>query len=235
MRIGVVIPTLDEEAEIAGALSCLGPSPGELDVVVADGGSRDGTQALVRDRARLVVAPRGRARQLNHGARAVAGDVLLFLHADCRLPSGALEAIKAALANPDVVGGAFHKRFDPPSVLLRHARIRTAMWHRLGYVFGDQAMFVRRRSFEQLGGFREDVRAEDMDLGWRMRRLGTVVLLAGEVVVSARRLDRGGVLPTWFAWWGIGLRQAARSAIEGPRAGDLSSEPRSFLDSSGWG
>lgn len=234
MRVGVVIPTLDEEAEIAGTLACLATLDDDVDVVVADGGSTDRTRAVVEPCARVVLAPRGRARQLNHGARAVEGDVLLFLHADCRLPADALRSIREALASPGVVGGAFHKRFDSRDALLRGARARTRLWHRLGYVFGDQAMFVRRDVFEALGGFREDVRAEDMDLGWRLGRVGGVVLLDSEVLVSARRFQRAGVVATWISWWSIGLRQAAHSALEGPRSGCLSSEPRSCRDSSEW-
>ena len=234
MRVGVVIATLNEEVELAATLDCLlTQAPDE--VLVVDGGSTDGTRRIAAGRARWLDSSPGRARQFNMGARVVGADVdvLLFLHADCHLGDGSLEAIRAALQDPHVTGGGFHKRFRSRRALLRHGhRIRTHLWHRFGYVLGDQAQFIRSASFAHLGGFREDVLAEDMDLSWRMGLEGECVLLAPEAILSARRLERDGILLTWARWWSIILRQGLCAAWEGPRRGALSLEPKASRDSS---
>jgi len=212
VTITVVVPTLNEEAEIEACLARLRGEGPDREVLVADGGSTDATLARVPAGARVVRSAPGRARQLNAAARQATGDVLLFLHADCRLPLGALRTIELALQDPAVVGGAFHKRWRSASPWLRVApRLRTSVWFRLGGVFGDQAMFVRRHAFEELGGFSEDAEAEDLDLALRLARRGRLVLLPPEVEVSARKLGRDGVLRTWASWWAIGLRQGART------------------------
>lgn len=202
--VSVIVPTLDEERELPGALqSVLAQAPGALEVIVADGGSTDGTAALVPTGVRLVRSPRGRPIQMNAGAAAASGRALLFLHADCRLPRGALAAVEAALHDPGTVGGGFHKRFHPPHPLLAAPAWRTRLWHRLGAVFGDQALFVRRSAFERVGGFRTGALAEDFDLARRLRRLGHLALIPAEVTTSSRRLREHGVLRTWCAWWRI--------------------------------
>jgi rSAM/selenodomain-associated transferase 2 len=212
VRLTVVIPTLDEEREIAPCLASVGGQGPLREVVVVDGGSRDRTVASLPEGVRVVTTLPGRARQLNAGAAESRGEALLFLHADCRLPAGALQAVVLALTDPQVVGGAFHKRWLSRSPLLRVAgRLRSAAWFRLGALFGDQAMFVRRAAFEQAGGFDERAEAEDLDLAIRLRRLGRLVLLSPRVEVSARRLTEAGILKTWARWWRAGLRQGVRS------------------------
>ena len=220
MKVGVVVPALDEAPAIVATLEALHAQRPD-DVVVADGGSSDGTAQLAGRLARVIQAPRGRARQLNAGSRAVAGDALLFLHADSRLPDGAIEAVRTSLADPAAAGGSFHKRFDSDRLLLRHVRWRTRLWHRLGLAFGDQALFASRAAFERIGGFRTDVGAEDMDLAWRLRRAGRFVLLDAEVLTSARRFEDEGVVRTWLRWWRVGTTQHARAVLLGTRRGDL--------------
>ena len=208
VRVSVVVPTWNEAAGIDGALAALASQhPDEL--LVADGGSTDGTVDIASRRARVVTSARGRARQITAGMAASSGDVVLVLHADCRLPAGALASVRHALSSRAVVGGAFHKRFDSRHPLLAAVRWRTRLWHALGYTFGDQAQFARRAALESIGGLRTDVAAEDMDLAWRLRAAGPVVLLDAEVLVSARRLEQDGVLRTWAAWWRVALRQGA--------------------------
>jgi rSAM/selenodomain-associated transferase 2 len=206
--LSIVIPVLDEAAWLGAALAAL-PGGVGVEVVVVDGGSADGTADLARRFApeagarglRLVVmeAERGRARQMNAGAARARGEVLLFLHADTLLPPGALPAIAAALARPEVVGGAFRHSFRERGVGLwlvsAASNLRARLW---GTLYGDQAIFVRRRAFEALGGFRALPLFEDADLSRRMRRLGRTVLLPLRVRTSARRYLRGGVART--AW-----------------------------------
>ena len=203
MRISVVVPALDEESELGPCLDSVARQcPPAHEVLVVDGGSRDATRELARAAgARVVESARGRGRQLNAGAREARGELLLFLHADTRLPEGALAAVLDGLSDPACAGGAFHKRFRQAPRLNRGVRWRTRLWHRFGAVFGDQALFLRRRDFLELGGFREDLEAEDAELMRRLAGRGRIELLELEVETSARRLESEGTLATWWRWW----------------------------------
>jgi len=207
VKISVLIPTLDEQQELPGCLeSVRSQRPAAHEILVADAGSSD----LTRERAagtRWVEASRGRGRQLNEAAAQACGDVLLFLHADSRLPEGALAAAATALEDPTVAVGAFNKRWRSSHPLHRSAHWRARLWHRFGAAFGDQAIFLRRSDFEAVGGFREDLRAEDAELVRRLARRGRIVLLDLEVETSARRLQQEGTLRTWLRWWSIWLRE----------------------------
>lgn len=222
MRLSVVIPTLDEAARIGdrlGELSSLGAS----EVIVADGGSRDGTLDVVRTHpdVRLVEARRGRGTQQNAGARGATGDALLFLHADVQLPPDAMTWIARTLADAGVVAGAFRVRTiadDGPNWLgpvLRIADLRSR-YTRLPY--GDQALFVRRDVFERVGGFPDEPLMEDVAMARRLRREGRVVTVTACVRASGRRflqrpiaslvamwtfptLYRLGVRPSVLARW----------------------------------
>jgi rSAM/selenodomain-associated transferase 2 len=193
--ISVIIPALDEEARIGVHLERLATVPGLHEVIVVDGGSRDRTAERVKaaGRARLLVAPRGRGTQLNVGAAAAAGDVLLFLHTDVELPPDAARWIAEALRDPDVVAGAFRtwtvpdgarRRWLAPLLHLADLRSRHA---RLPY--GDQAMFVRARAFRAVGGFPEQALMEDLELGRRLSRAGRIGTVPCSVRVSGRRFQ----------------------------------------------
>lgn len=196
MRIAVVIPALNEAARIEACLRAVRmqqPGGTEVDVVVVDGGSVDDTRLLATRYARVTSASRGRGAQMNAGALAASGDVLLFLHADTVLPEGAFAAIDAALADGGVVGGTFRLRFDRDSPALRlyawFTRFRWRLFH-----YGDQGIFVRRSTFEALGGFREWPIMEDVDLLARLDAVGRTALLPLAVTTSARRFERHGVV-----------------------------------------
>ena len=202
MRLSVVIPALDEAERIADAVaSARAP---EVEVLVVDGGSSDDTAARAASAgARVIHAARGRAHQLEVGARAASGDALLFLHADTRLPAGYAPAALRALSDPAVAGGAFRLRFDRRTRALRWieraARLRAALF-RMPY--GDQALFVRRETLLAVGGVPQVPILEDLDLARALRRRGRLVLLPQEAVTSARRyLARGP--------WRTALRHAA--------------------------
>jgi rSAM/selenodomain-associated transferase 2 len=192
MRLSVVVPVLDEAQRIRDHLVALRALPGVDEIVVVDGGSRDGTAAIARDVAgvRVLSAPRGRGVQLNVGARAACGDVLLFLHADAALPPDAASWVAGALADPGVVAGAFRLRTVADggphwlAPFLRLADLRARLT-RLPY--GDQAVFVRRTAFERVGGFPDQPLMEDVELARRLRRLGRIRTVAGVVRVSGRR------------------------------------------------
>ena len=192
MRLSVVLPVLDEAARLGRCLATLRAMPGIDEIVVVDGGSRDGSAEIARavPGVRVVAAPRGRGTQLNAGARAALGDVLLFLHADTTPPRDTAAWVARALADPGVVAGAFRIRTvadDGPNwlgPLLRLADLRSR-WSRLPY--GDQAVFVRRAAFARVGGFPDQPLMEDIELARRLRRVGRIRTVPAVVEVSGRR------------------------------------------------
>lgn len=212
MKIAVIIPVWNDANALAGALASV-PVPtdgaargttGEgIEVIVVDGGSTDDSAAVARSAgARVLDAPRAqRAAQMNLGAHATDAAVLLFLHADTRLPAGWSEGVTTVLrGDSTVVGGAFRRRFVPGNILLRitgslaHLRGRGCGWF-----LGDQAMFVRREVFLRLGGFAPLRSCEDLDLSRRLARSGRTRLLREQVLTSDRRFRRAGVVRQTFA------------------------------------
>lgn len=199
--ISAVVPALDEERSIAATLSSLSGLADER--IVVDGGSRDRTRELARDAgARVIESPRGRGAQLNRGARAAIGEVLLFVHADTLVPPGAGSAILAAI-DAGALGGAFRIRFDAPGWRYRLGETLASWRSRWsGVALGDQAQFVRRDVFAALGGYAEWPILEDLDFSLRLRRQGRVVILPLAVTTSARRFVRRGPLRTVLRnWW----------------------------------
>ena len=203
MRLSIVIPTLNEAAGIEQNIQqALALQP--IDVVVSDGQSTDGTSDLARSAGATVVASkRGRGRQLNAGARAATGDVLLFLHADCWLDSPAAKQIEAALQDETVMGGAFRQRIDDERPVFRWLESGNAVrvrWRRMPY--GDQGIFVRRSAFESIGGFAEVRLMEDVLLMQEFRRRGwRIELLPGPIHVDPRRWLKHGVLRQTLRNW----------------------------------
>ena len=203
MRMSVIIPALDEAAQIAAAIaSARAASVGE--VIVVDGGSGDATVESARVAgATVITAARGRARQMNAGAAAATGEVLLFLHADTRLPPGFDAAVDAALADPAVVGGRFDLRLEPGSPFLDLTAALINLRSRLtGIATGDQALFVRRAVFEAMGGFEDIPLMEDVAFTRALKDRGRVARLRARVTTSARRWQRDGPLRTvLLMWW----------------------------------
>ena len=199
VKISVVIPTLDEAACIRGSLESA-MLPG-VEVVVVDGGSRDGSVLRAREAGVPVLeAERGRSPQLARGVEATEGDVLLLLHADTRLPPAWPQMVRGALAEPDVVGGAFRFAFDTRSwalgLLTWGARLRGRL---LRLPYGDQALFVRRSVLEAMGGVPQVPILEDLDLVRQMKARGRIALLPASVSTSARRYLDHGIFRTAFA------------------------------------
>lgn len=201
--LAVVIPALNEEAQIEAAVASAWEA-GADEVIVADGGSTDGTRERAASVARVVAAPRGRAAQMNAGAAATTSCVILFLHADSRLPRDAAALVRSVLADPLVQAGAFRMRFNAPGLYFRfittlsHAR---AWWW--GITLGDQAIFARREIFKRLGGYRELPILEDLDFADRARRAARFRVLKAEVLTSARRWEQRGRLRTSASNWAI--------------------------------
>ena len=199
--ISVIIPTLDEAAQLTATFAALQRQAVSHEVIVVDAESADGTALIAAcNGARVLQSPRRqRAAQMNAGARVATGDCLLFLHADTRLPQPALARIGEALQQPAVLGGGFARRYESTSHLLRLTCALAEMRTRCcGWFLGDQAMFVRRPVFEQLGGFREWDAFEDLDFARRLARAGRVVTLRPPVFSAGRRFaSRGVARTTW--------------------------------------
>ena len=202
MRISVVIPVLNEEKSIATTLAALAPlKPHEL--IIVDGGSSDRTAEICnRLGATVLSSPRGRGLQMNHGAWQASGDVLLFLHADTRLPGSAFGDILRALGNPQCVGGRFDVKLDGAHWMLGVVGAMISLRSRLSRVAtGDQAIFVRREIFIELGGYPDIPLMEDVAFAQALKRRGAVACLRSRVVTSARRWEREGIWGTIFKMW----------------------------------
>jgi rSAM/selenodomain-associated transferase 2 len=191
--ISVVIPTLNEAPYLDRALAPLRGGQ-NIETIVVDGGSHDGTDVLAAERGvPLIRGCPGRAQQLNAGARAAVGEILLFLHADTQLPDRFDEYVRQTLASPNVVAGAFRLRIDGPRPAFR--LIEWAVNLRSRYLqmpYGDQAIFLRTDTFHQLGGFPELPIMEDFELVRRLRRLGKIAIVAAPATTSARRWEQLG-------------------------------------------
>jgi rSAM/selenodomain-associated transferase 2 len=203
--VSIVIPTLDEQAELPALLDALAALPGHWELVVADGGSGDATIAIARAHAarpQLVVVPGGgRAAQLNAGACAARGDVLLFLHADSRLPRDAYASLAEAWRAPAVAGGNFALRFDGGGAFERVLGAVYALQRRHGFYYGDSSVWVRRETFERLGGYREIAIMDDYDFVRRLQRSGATRCLPGPATTSGRRWRAIGIPRTVLAWF----------------------------------
>jgi rSAM/selenodomain-associated transferase 2 len=218
VRLAIVIPTLNEEESLRRHLPAVFAAVREAadvpaEVVVADGGSADGTVAVAREMgARVVSGPPGRGLQLNRGATAAlsepggerAADVLLFLHADTTLPPGAVDKIRRAVDN-GAEGGAFYLRFDVDRPMQRlGSRLINLRTRWLRVPLGDQAQFATREAFARLGGFPDWPLLEDLDFVLRLRKSPRMVLIDAEVTTGARRFVEQGAVRTvainWLIW-----------------------------------
>ena len=209
--ISVVIPVLDEAEGIARSLRPLQALRGHgIEVVVVDGGSRDGTRHAAHSLCdRILDAPCGRARQMNAGARAASGHVLLFLHADTRLPSGWSRMIQDALEDRGREWGRFDVRLDGVHPMLRVVERAMNLRSRLsGIATGDQAIFVTSAAFQAAGGFPDIALMEDIALSRALRARSPPICLRAAVVTSSRRWERNGIARTIVLMWRLRLEYA---------------------------
>jgi rSAM/selenodomain-associated transferase 2 len=207
-KLSIIMPVLDEGEGIAATLDALADLRTlGAEVIVVDGGSRDATIQRARLRTdRVISAPRGRALQMNAGAAKATGDVLLFLHADTRLPRHADHVVLTALERSDRAWGRFDVKIEGRSPLLLLVGWLMNLRSRLtGIATGDQAIFVRRDAFQTVGGFAEIPLMEDIALCKRLKRVSRPLCLSERVITSGRRWEKNGVLNTIILMWRLRL------------------------------
>ncbi len=244
VSVSIVMPVLNEASRIVSAVRRLSRDFGDCELIVVDGGSSDGTRQLLEEmldgaastELRVVTSHPGRARQMNTGARHAHGDVLWFIHADTAIDPNALPELQRVLADPQVVGGGLTLRFDRTSIALRYlAWTSNIRARRLHWIFGDQALFVRRTAFYAVGGFPELPIMEDLDLSRRLARLGDLAVLTAASTASTRQFDEHGTWPMLvFMQWlkllhfcGVDPARIARRYAAGPPRPLRSRSPKS--------
>jgi rSAM/selenodomain-associated transferase 2 len=206
--LSIIVPVLDEGELIRTSLARLAPLREEgAEVIVVDGGSRDDTMVQARALCdRLIEAPRGRAIQMNAGARLARGEVLLFLHSDCRLPPDASRTIIESLQASQRAWGRFDVRIEGRDPLLRVVAWFMSRRSRLtGIATGDQGIFVRADVFRRCGGFPDVALMEDIRLSRALKRVGRPLCLRARITTSGRRWEENGTLRTIALMWRLRL------------------------------
>lgn len=200
-RFSIVIPVLNEQDRINSLIEHVHSQGYEsaCEIIVADGDPQGGTIKVIRDENVIsITSKKGRASQMNAGAELAHGEVLIFLHADTKLPSDALQKIRKVLENEKYVAGAFDLGIDSDKLLLKTIAACASLRSRLHRVpYGDQAIFIRRRYFGKIGGFKEIPLMEDVELMVRIKKRGdSIFILRDRVITSARRWQKEGIIYT---------------------------------------
>ena len=209
MNLSVIIPTLNEREQLPRTIERLRRTSPELEIIVADAGSHDGTREWLASHPDLtfINAERGRGKQQNAGAKIASGDVFIFVHADCLLPNNFAELIETVLINPAVSGGAFLIHFDTdksPSlnIIANGINARTRITKT---ATGDQAIFIRREIFDSIGGFENWLLFEDVRLVTEIKQRGEFKIINEKVTISARRYLNFGPWRTTFLMYALRL------------------------------
>jgi rSAM/selenodomain-associated transferase 2 len=203
--VSIIVPVLNEAELLAAFLRKLRSLGTNLEIIVVDGGSSDGTWSLAEPFAdRVIPARRGRASQMNTGAEIARGEVLWFLHADLEAPLGAIEKIRSALADPRTAGGCFRLRFPRRELIYRVSdSLGNVGVNLFGFALGDHGIFCRRAAFRQLGGYPEVPILEDAEIYRRLRGAGRMVQLRGEIVSNPRTFEACGRYRTTAVYFSI--------------------------------
>jgi rSAM/selenodomain-associated transferase 2 len=212
LSLSIIIPTLNEATLVAPLLRYLCDIAPKAELIVSDGDSTDETVESAKSLARCIIAPRGRAAQMNAGARVASGDVLWFVHADCRPHRRSVSALQAAMADASIVGGGFQYSLDCPGYRFRLAeRLSNRKNRLLKLLYGDMGMFVRKDTFERLGGFKDIPLMEDMEFSRRLKKAGRIAILPLTMKTSARRwIEEGWTKNSVRSWllqgaWAMGV------------------------------
>lgn len=203
MRASIIIPTLNEEACLERAIVAA-RNQGPVEIIVVDGGSRDRTRQIAQSADRFIESSPGRAVQMNRGAAAAGGDLLVFLHADCVLEQGAMrEAIRRA-GRPGFVAGCFRMRVEAEGLLYRSIdACATARVRCTGLAYGDQGLFLRRDCYELAGGFPEYRLMEDLFFSRALRSRGRIDVTSRRIYVSPRRWQKVGLVRQSIRNWAL--------------------------------
>ena len=201
LTISIIIPTFNEATEIGKTLAAVKLLGENTEIIVADGGSDDKTVAIARELGAIVVkSPRGRGGQMHAAAIVSSGEILWFVHADSRPVTDALNEIRGALEDPSVVAGNFTLRFAGEG---RPSKFMTWFYRhisKIGLLYGDSGIFVRREAYEGVSGFKPLPLFEDLELVGRLRKIGKLVTLNAEIVTSSRRFENRAFLPVFVRW-----------------------------------
>jgi len=196
MKVSIIVPVLNEAGNICNLVDMLQKLEGDKEVIIVDGGSTDGTLQHIPDSFITVNSERGRGRQLNKGAAAATGDILLFLHCDSILEEDVLQKVQDVI-KAGYVGGCFTMKFDRKNWMLSIIAYLSNLRVKItGVIFGDQGMFVRNDIFQSLGGFADIPIMEDMEFSGRLKKAGKIKQLNERIVTSARRFEKGGIIKT---------------------------------------
>lgn len=209
MRLSIIIPALNEADNILATLAPLQAMRARgVEVILADGGSVDATKTLAAPLLDFVIdSARGRATQMNAGARAASGEALLFLHADSQLPVNADFLIKDALSRARIAWGRFDVAIEGTHVMLPIiAAFMNARSRATGIATGDQGVFATRAAFEACGGFPDQPLMEDIEFSSQMRKIAPPICLADKIITSGRRWEKHGVWRTILLMWWLRLR-----------------------------
>ena len=203
-KISIVMPVLNEAAQLANTLRHLSISNQE-ELIIVDGGSIDNTMSIAREfTGKVYETKTGRASVMNYGAGKAEGGILLFFHADCVLPDNAFRIIRETLDNHRVSAGAFLLGIDHPGLKFRLIEFGANLRSRVSsIVYGDQGIFLTKETFDKIGGYAEIPLMEDIEISQRLKKCGNVVLLKSRVKASARRWLKEGAVYTTLRDWAI--------------------------------
>jgi rSAM/selenodomain-associated transferase 2 len=201
MLTSIIVPALNEEAHIPATISALQQLKGEKEILVVDGGSSDDTVRVAQSaEVRVIQSACGRGHQMHAGALEASGDVLWFVHADTLPPPSALGEIARVLEDPHTVGGNFGLLFDGSSRAARQLTATYPLLRALRLCYGDSGIFVRRDTYQNIGGFRPLALFEDLDLLHRLRRAGHFAHLECRIITSSRRFETRNFAAMWMQW-----------------------------------